>query len=508
MQTYLSFMRNLDRSGPLVIIFLSFVLNGCAGGGMQERSQEKVAQTRVAQKSASRIAESSRAPAVVERVQRRYADLTPHPLNTPPSAPEWLNKTVELEAQALPFAFLASTLLRDTGISSSFTPDTEPQKQVSLSLKGPLGQALDTLARHLDYNWKIEGSILTWSAFEERTFDIAFLPGSVEINQSSTDGASTTDGNTTQGQAAASPEQIKNKAQLSLWDDLEKSLELMLSEKGQVFISESNTSVLVRDTPGRIKQIAGYLEQLNRRLSQQVMLEITVLDVALHDQFSRGVDWNLVLQALPSLDIGFSSTLSERIVGLYSDGLSTGQFSLSRGNDSVLFKALQEQGELSVVSNPRIISLNNQVAEIQVVEQTSYLAEMKTTQTADVGSTVELTPGRVADGLRLFLLPKIMQEKVYLQITANLSQLESITRVSVGDSGAIETPQLAEKRFNQRTLLYSGETLVLTGFRQITNSWDSDRMVFHRLEGAKGARQQRVETVVLITPTILSATLD
>src|SRR5205823_3858044 len=99
---------------------------------------------------------------------------------------------------------------------------------------------------------------------------------------------------------------------------------------------------------------------------------------------------------------------------------------------TILFNALSQQGKTSVVSEPRVVCLNNQVAVVRIVQQNGYVASIQNTSlagstggsggTTNVGTvTSQVTPGTVITGLTLYILPKIMQDKIYMQVNADLS---------------------------------------------------------------------------------------
>ena len=123
--------------------------------------------------------------------------------------------------------------------------------------------------------------------------------------------------------------------------------------------------------------------------------------------------------------------------------------------------------------------MNNQIATIRITNDTSYVKSTSVTQTPEAGTTSSIIPGTVTDGFTLYVLPKIQGDKVYLQLSSILSDLISIKKADNAPAGtdlkknpnstftAIEIPSLAQKMFNQRTALQSGQTLIVAGFRRV-----------------------------------------
>jgi hypothetical protein len=99
-----------------------------------------------------------------------------------------------------------------------------------------------------------------------------------------------------------------------------------------------------------------------------------------------------------------------------------------------------------------------------------------------------------------------MGKKIYIQINADLSTLIGIKEVGVGgaNGATMGLPEITEKHFNQRSMLSSGDTLILSGMRQTSNQANAQQFAQSQALGGKGAQQLNKETVVLITPMILS----
>lgn len=127
--------------------------------------------------------------------------------------------------------------------------------------------------------------------------------------------------------------------------------------------------------------------------------------------------------------------------------------------------------------------------------------------------TASLQAGMVTDGYTLYVLPKIQKTQVYLQISSSLANLLGMETaksgggtsgtVENGSANQIQVPILSNKEFNQRSRVATGETLVIAGFSSVRNQSVSDSPFGITPLGGQGAEHKNVETIVLITPTIL-----
>lgn len=479
-----------------------------------------------------------------------YVNPVPISLKQPPN---WLSRKITLQAQNVPLNFLVARILRDTNVSVNYQPQTNQNQIVSMFYSGSIKGALDQLAADTNYGYDVSNTEITWEAFVTKTFNIAFMPGtsSYQVGQSQGLGAgeaasvanvtsNTGTNNIVTQRGDLGEQQYSNlKGNLSVWDDLKQTLFQLKSPDGKVYVSESTTLVTVYDHPANVQAMQNYIEQLNRDLSREVAIQVEVLEIELNKDFNWGIDWNLIFNVLGSR-VGFRSHLgtAANIAGAITQGAAAGNalsvFEIgSVDGSNVLVNALSRQGRLSVITQPRVVTMNNQMAEIKITRDTGYLQSVSNTTVANSGNasnTQTLTPGVVTDGFSLYLLPKIQGKKVYLQISSALSTLTAIDTVSNNgttnqptninsDNGsivnidnttnngtpfqAIQVPTLANKSFNQRTVISTGNTLVITGFQQLRDATDRDQLLGIKPLGGTGAARSNVQTIVLITPTIL-----
>jgi type II secretory pathway component GspD/PulD (secretin) len=193
---------------------------------------------------------------------------------------------------------------------------------------------------------------------------------------------------------------------------------------------------------------------------------------------------------------------------------------------SAVVSALSQQGKVSIVAQPRVVCMNNQVSAIRVINSQQYIQSVQNTsvpstsggsgsQTVNNVSTItsQVTPATLVTGLTLYVLPKILGDRVYLQVNVDLSQNQGIFTLCA-QSGAtagscaqssyvIQSPHVTEKVFNQRSVLVSGETLVLSGLKQVQNQTGAMQLFNLQELGGKSSTQTNNDTVILVTPYVL-----
>ena len=214
--------------------------------------------------------------------------------------PAWLNTPVNIHANQLPLNLLMTRVMPANTVGVQYESSVSASKPITINYHGSLRGALDKIASQTGYAYDISDAALSWSGYVTKTFDISFMPGSSQylVGQKQGDSlnALTTGGsNVATGQATDS--QFSSlQANLSVWKDLNDAIKGMLSSQGKVMVSESTTTVTVRDHASNVQEVADYLASMNRDLSKEVLLQVQVLQIALNTNFNLGVNWNLAYQ--------------------------------------------------------------------------------------------------------------------------------------------------------------------------------------------------------------------
>ena len=441
--------------------------------------------------------------------------------------PEWMKSRVSMQAHNMPLTMLMRRLLRRSHINVTYDNTVLSRRLVSLDYTGSLRGALENIAAQTNYHFRLGKAGLTWSAFITKTFNISFMPGDSHYLVGRTRNHQNNN-NQYSGQGThisrVDDQQYSNlEGQLSVWQDLRKTLNQLKSKEGRVIISESTTTATVIDHPSNMRRIAEYIDELNQSLSQEVSIRVQVLDIELNKDFNLGINWNLVAHNLgkniPDFNLigNMGSATNLAANSMVEHDRNSALAGLRVGNingASSLISALSKQGKLRVVTKPEVVTMNNQIASIRITQDTSYVESVNQSYAQNYVTT-SIKPGTVTDGFTLYLLPKIQGSKVYMQISStisNLIRLEKQSTIPSGTSGdqsgnsqynAIEVPTIAEKVFNQRSVVLSGSTLIIAGYKRLRDETANATLFGLSALGGKGAHTKNVETLVLITPTIL-----
>jgi general secretion pathway protein D len=196
-------------------------------------------------------------------------------------------------------------------------------------------------------------------------------------------------------------------------------------EAASVIVNPEAGIVTVRATSRQHEKIQEFLGQVMASVRRQVLIEATVAEVSLSDNYQQGIDW----KALPLGRTGFT-LIQSATGGITAPASSLLQLSYlneaSRvGNISASVKLLDAFGTVKVLSSPKLSVLNNQTAVLKVVDNLVYFT-IKADTTANQATTPKTyTPNlnSVPVGLVMSVTPQISEnDAVLLNIRPSISR--------------------------------------------------------------------------------------
>ena len=217
--------------------------------------------------------------------------------------------------------------------------------------------------------------------------------------------------------------------------------------------------LFIRASSRQHEKIREFLDRVLANARRQVLIEATIVEVRLSNDYQQGIDWAYLGSSLQTTQLA---------------GAVTGPvFALSRVGSvfNATLKLLETFGTTRIISSPRITALNNQTAVLKVVENVVYfLVQSQQNQTANVGTltTVTTTPQTVPVGLVMNITPQISDDgSILLNVKPSIS---SITK-EVQDPNPTLTipnniPQIATREMESVLKLASGQIGVMGGLIQ------------------------------------------
>ena len=429
----------------------------------------------------------------------------------------WLHEWVELRASELPMNMTLGKALDQLVAPPSvvYAADLDqPDTPVTIDHRGPFKEFLDRLAEASGYGWEQKGGALHWMKNILRTYEIHRIPGNLEYTMENQAGSGELEeaaertinlGDDTDRDSASNLITLSGGG--TFWDDLATVLtNMMANEEGALppSIDRSSGTVTLQGPAHAVHKAGRYIADLNRLMERQVLLEVQLVHVTLTGERKLGIDWELIQQTASTVVTSTSDLAGDLISGgaRFGVGLSETSGSIFRGSEFVI-NALEGQGRTSVQTSPRIVAMNGQAAQLQVISDRSIIASRSVVVTGGLTNTQteSVQPGVVSTGIALTILPKIIGDRIFLQASIQVSELVDL----VSDGGRdqeVTLPHVQRNQFFQSARLVSGETLVLGGLIMNKGS-ESGKHLPSTILGTDSKTYDNVETVLLITPTLL-----
>ncbi len=397
------------------------------------------------------------------------------------------------------------------------------------------------------YRYDPERRVLTVSYIETRSFHIDYVnltelktesvksitvgaSGSQSGIYGSSGGYSGTSG-TSQGSYGGSGSgdnsdytTIKTVTEFNFWSGFKQQIDAILQRdedshtvRSKALINNEAGIVTVTGTKRQIERVERYISHVMGRLHKQIMLEARLVELRYSDSNTTGVDWS-------RFDIGLKGTVSDT----YERGVASltkrpfYSFSYDFTMDGLL-DFLQRYGTVNTLSNPKIMTLNNQPAVINVGDQINYKYQtgaITTTTTGNPVGTNTYQLGSVFIGLTLNIVPEVTDDGfIILRVNPVVSEMldgTQATDISYQQVGTATEevrsmpPDVKIKQLTSIVKVKNGHKVIIGGLiSNRTYSTNSkvpllgDIPLVGRAFSHTGEESQKVELIIILTPRIV-----
>jgi len=277
-------------------------------------------------------------------------------------------------------------------------------------------------------------------------------------------------------------------------------------------------TISVLGTAKQQELVQQYLDRVMQSAQRQVLIEATIVEVSLKDQYRAGIDWSKALQgttgwAINTLGGGtnaLADTLTPFIQATYTNTGSNGF--------TAAIDLLESFGNTKVLSSPKLMALNNQTALLKVVDNLVYFnVKADTTTTANVGTTTTFTttPQTVPVGIVMTMTPQINENgMVSLTVRPTISRNVGFVRdpnPGIPTNIPNQVPVIQVREMESLLQIRSGQTVILGGLIQDDSNNARDGIPgLSRPEGigAVFGQHERInsqtELVIFLRPIVVS----
>ncbi len=297
----------------------------------------------------------------------------------------------------VPVIDLLFSLALDAGLDLDLQADSD--KTITLNaVDRPLSEILARVAEQASLRFTLRGTNLVvqddlpyWHNYLVDYVNIARTSrGEVGVaTQIATSGGTVAENATSSGndQGNLSKTTVTNTSNNDFWGSLEAGLEMIVRSHRNpdaAVAPQENDPVIVNQTSGVVtvfgsqKQHAGvrqFLDRVSENAQRQVLIEMTIVEVRLSDNYQAGVDWQRLSDDAGLDGLSFTGALTGgdlRVPPFVS--LSYSDIDADGSSITATVRFLQQFGDTKVLSSPKIMALNNQTSLLKVVEENVYFS--------------------------------------------------------------------------------------------------------------------------------------
>lgn len=314
---------------------------------------------------------------------------------------------------------------------------------------------------------------------------------------------------------------VRAKSKFTFWEQLQEHIQqiLQVDEEynealNKTLVNRDAAVVTLTGTKRQIDAVQRYLSKLESRMHSQVMIEAHLIELTYNDYSSIGVNWSDFSLALTGQYSNAYTNIPGTANPIYKFGIDF--------NPAGMIDFLKTYGTVEVLSNPKILTLNNQPAIINVGQQLSYLYQNGSIASSDTqtAATTTNTLGSVFVGLTLNIIPEVTEDGYIIMrinpITSELlneSELNSNTSSSGSSTTQTQRTMPPDTRVKQMTSIVKvkdTQKVLIGGLIEKKTAKDNTKVplvgeipLFGRLFNNDTDTVRKSELFILITPTLI-----
>jgi len=340
--------------------------------------------------------------------------------------------------------------------------------------------------------------------------------------------------------------QVETNSDADFWTELKTSLATIVGNGGgrSVVINPQSGVVVVRGMPAELRDVASFLKTTQSAVERQVILEAKIVEVELNDGFRSGINWAALGEPGRGKTIiggqtgggslftndtseiqGQAGILNPQNLNQVENTLTSafgGVFSLALNlNDFTAFiELLETQGNVQVLSSPRVSTVNNQKAVIKVGTDEFFVTDVSSTTVTGTTTTstpsVTLTP--FFSGIALDVIPQIDEDNnVILHIHPTVSEVEQQTKVITvaGQQQSLPLAQSSVRESDSIVRARSNQIIVIGGLMQNATREDvgstpllGDIPIVGSLFRHTRQSSRKSELVILLRPIVVNSDVE
>jgi general secretion pathway protein D len=364
----------------------------------------------------------------------------------------------------------------------------EEIKYIKLKNK-TLKEFLDFILTKNGYFYTLDNNTLIISYIKTKNFKVDYINNT--ITGTTNFSASTTD-------SGGGSNTLNSNFSFDFWTDFSKNIDDILQATADEYyktpkpiINKASGIITVTGTKKQLDKIQKYINEINKRLHKEILVDVRIYSVKLSKSNSTGINWS---------NFNLSTNANVPITGAIGQTiLDSTSFSLNG-----LLNFLAQYGQVNSISNPKITTLNNQKAIITVGQTINYSYKKVTTDANGNAIQSDVIDSKFV-GILLDIMPEISDDNIIIMnINPSISSLSPV-QLNPG-----LPPDTIEKKLNTIVRIKDGDTIILGGLITDQKTFAQNGVpilkeipVIKYLFSSKEEISNREELIFILTPHII-----
>ncbi|MDI6890544.1 MAG: pilus (MSHA type) biogenesis protein MshL [Thermodesulfovibrionales bacterium] len=430
-------------------------------------------------------------------------------------------RIVSISARDTPLRDVLHVIAEATGLNLVMEKGVNPEIPLTVTLRHISAEdALNIIVASVDYFYSVKENILTVKAMDTRVFEFGQPPViqdyAVDVGGDILGGAAGVTGAT--GIKGSVTQKLESdKTSFKLWDSIEKAI-AGLPGIASFSVNRMTGTIIVTATKKDLERVENYLAAIKKALNRQVIIEARIVEVQLSESLRYGIDWTAVLE---KSGLGRVTVGTEEFATVVTEALSNFHIGITGRDFTALLKALQTQGNVRVLSNPRVNIMNGQTSLLNVGRNVNFISRVETTTTtAATGvlptTTFTVETSGILSGIIIGIVPYISDTgEITMAITpivSDLIRLEDKTLGKVGENIIqISLPTVDLRQLSTTVRVKDGEMVIIGGLMQKKEVLEDSKVpllgdipLIGYLFKSRKRLDEKTELVIMLKPTIVT----
>jgi MSHA type pilus biogenesis protein MshL len=276
-------------------------------------------------------------------------------------------------------------------------------------------------------------------------------------------------------------------------------------------------TIMVTATKKDLEKVESYIGKLKKVLNRQVLIDARIVEVQLTSGLKYGIDWEAVNSWFGVGTTTFGTTNFSAVVDSTSPRFN---FSITNNDNlSLVLQALQEQGDVSTLSNPRVQIMNGQTTLLSVGRNVSFISRVESTTATSEGSAAvtsfTVDTSSILSGIMFGIVPYINGDgEIALTITPIITDLINLDEQVIGSGGnavEIKLPTVDLREMTTTVKVMDGQMIIIGGLITRKENLQEDKVpllsdipvlgdAFKRYDKSNETK----ELVIMLIPRLIS----